>query len=93
MPPDPPRSLRLRRSRGALRRQENIHVRCFQKYVEVENPVTGGLEAVQPILDELAVLVTNFISYNKGEKVFITVIKLVIMYFNFHFPSLGWSNR
>ena len=23
----------LRRSRGALRRQENIHVRCFQKYV------------------------------------------------------------
>ena len=33
MPPDPPRCLRLRRSRGALRRQENIHVRCFQKYV------------------------------------------------------------
>ena len=33
MPPDPPRCLRLRRSRGTLRRQENIHVRCFQKYV------------------------------------------------------------
>ena len=33
MPPDPPRCLRLRRSRGALRRQENFHVRFFQKYV------------------------------------------------------------
>ena len=33
MPPDRPRCLRLRRSRGALRCQENIHVRCFQKYV------------------------------------------------------------
>ena len=33
MRPDPPRCLRLRRSRGTLRRQENIHVRCFQKYV------------------------------------------------------------
>ena len=33
MPPDPPRRLRLRCSRGALRRQENVHVRCFQKYV------------------------------------------------------------
>ena len=33
MPPTPPRYLRLRRSRGALRRQENVHVRCFPKYV------------------------------------------------------------
>ena len=33
MPPDPPRCLRLRRLQGALQRQENIHVRCFQKYV------------------------------------------------------------
>ena len=43
MPPDPPKSLRLRRSRRALRRQEKIHVRCFQKvcpllYKTVENP-------------------------------------------------------
>ena len=33
MPPDPPRCLRLQHSRGALRRQENIHVQCFRKYV------------------------------------------------------------
>ena len=33
MPPEPPGCLRLQRSRRALRRQENIHVRCFQKYV------------------------------------------------------------
>ena len=33
MPPEPPRCLRLRRSRGALRRQQKIHVRCFQRYV------------------------------------------------------------
>ena len=33
MPPDPPRCLRLQRLRGALRHQENIHVRCFHKYV------------------------------------------------------------
>ena len=37
MPPDPPRCLRLWRSRGTLRCQENIHVRCFQMSATLQN--------------------------------------------------------
>ena len=51
--------------------------------------VIGGLETVQPILDEQAFLVTNFLSFITKEKSY----KLVIMYFSFHFPSLGWFNK
>ena len=33
MPPDPPRCLHLRRSQGALWRQDKFHMRCFHNHV------------------------------------------------------------
>ena len=56
MPPDPPRCLRLRRSRGALRRQENIHVRCFQKYVRYFTKQLKTLTAMWTIIAPLGQL-------------------------------------
>ena len=77
MPPDPPRCLRLRRSRGALRRQENIHVRCFQKYVRYFTKQLKILSLCNVIVYFTIVCKMSIMSTDKITKPFIVNANLV----------------